>query len=260
MKKSILIITFLILQFAVLKAQDNSLYEKHWFVQNSDSIPYRLLLPENYDASKKYPLIFFMHGLGESGNDNESQLIHGAALFLKEDVRKNYPAIVVFPQCPKTSFWSNASFKRDSLNNNIFIFNAEAPPSFAMKMANELLHYIIKQYPVQKKQVYIGGLSMGGMGTFELVGRNPNLFAAAFPICGGGDPAIAPKVSKTTWWIFHGDKDDVVPPVNSEIMVTALKSSGASVKFTLYPGVNHNSWDPAFAEPELMSWVFAQEQ
>ena len=254
-----LLITFLMFCVSV-NAQNMNLYEKHWFVRNGDSLPYRLLLPENYDASKKYPLIFFMHGAGERGNDNEKQLTHGAKLFLKDDVRKNYPAIVVFPQCPENSFWSNVSFRADSIGNRNFVYNAESEPTIAMKMANGLLHQIIKTFPIQKKQVYVGGLSMGGMGTFEIVYRNPKLFAAAIPICGGGDPAIATNVRKTSWWVFHGAKDDVVPPANSHIMVTALKAAKATVTFTLYPNANHNSWDAAFAEPALLNWLFAQKK
>ena len=243
-----------------LSAQTNNAYEKHWLVQGNDSLPYRLLLPENYDASKKYPLIFFMHGAGERGNDNEAQLIHGAKLFLQAGVRRQYPAIVVFPQCPKNSYWSSVNFKIDSLGKRTFLFNAGAEPTMAMKLANALLHQIINKYPVQQKKVYAGGLSMGGMGTFEIVYRNPGLFAAAFPICGGGDPSSARQLKKTKWWVFHGANDDVVPPAYSQEMVTALQESKARVKFTLYPNANHNSWDAAFAEPGLLSWLFAQKK
>ena len=101
---------------------------------------------------------------------------------------------------------------------------------------------------------------MGGMGTFEIVRRNPNLFAAAIPICGGANPATASKLKKTDWWVFHGAKDDVVPPHLSEDMVNALKKEKASVKFTVYPEANHNSWDSAFAEPDFLSWLFAQKK
>ena len=99
---------------------------------------------------------------------------------------------------------------------------------------------------------------MGGMGTFEIVRRNPKLFAAAFPICGGAHPAIASKLKKTKWWVFHGGKDDIVLPRYSEEMVKALEGVKATVKYTLYPNANHNSWDPAFAEPGLLSWLFSQ--
>ena len=148
----------------------------------------------------------------------------------------------------------------DNYGKRTFSFSKNAEPSIAMKMANDLLHQIIQKYPVQKKKVYVGGLSMGGMGTFEIAWRNPKLFAAAFPICGGGDPAIAKAVRKINWWVFHGAKDDVVLPTFSETMVNALKTAKADVKFTLYPEANHNSWDPAFAEPGLLPWLFAQKR
>lgn len=240
-------------------AQDLNLFQKKQFIIGNDTLPYRLLLPENYDASKKYPLVFFLHGAGERGNDNEKQLVHGAKLFLKEEVRRDYPAIVVFPQCPQNSFWSNVDFRMEN-GKRVFGFKAQGEPTIAMKLAQELLYSIMKDYPVNKRQVYAGGLSMGGMGTFEIVRRNPKLFAAAFPICGGGEPTTASVMKKTKWWVFHGGKDDVVPPELSEKMVDALKAAKAAVKFTLYPDANHNSWDPAFAEPELLSWLFKQKK
>ncbi len=179
---------------------------------------------------------------------------------MKKDVRKNFPAIVVFPQCPASSFWSNVNFIRDSSGKRTFIFQEAGEPTIAMKLAQDLLMSILKTYPITKKQIYVGGLSMGGMGTFEIVRRNPKLFAAAFPICGGANVSTAPLLKKTKWWVFHGGKDDVVPPKLSEDMVEAIKKQKATVKFTLYPNANHNSWDPAFAEPELLSWLFAQRK
>jgi len=241
-------------------AQDLSLYEKQWFVKNNDTLPYRVLLPENYDASKKYPLIYFLHGAGERGNDNEAQLTHGAKLFLREDVRKNFPAIVVFPQCPRESYWSNVKIERDSSGKRVFLFAESGNATHAMELAQALLKDLMRKYPIDKKQVYVGGLSMGGMGTFEIVRRNPKLFAAAFPICGGANPATAAKLKHVSWWVFHGAKDDVVPQSCSDVMVEALKKVNASVKYTVYPEANHNSWDPAFAEPELLSWLFSNKK
>lgn len=259
MKKIIVALSCWLVIGANLTAQDLSLYQKHLYISGNDTLPYRLLLPENYDASKKYPLIYFLHGAGERGNDNEAQLIHGSKLFLKDDIRKSYPAIIVFPQCPANSFWSNVDFKMED-GKRTFQFNEDGEPTIAMRLAQELLQKIIREYPVQKKQIYAGGLSMGGMGTFEIVRRNPKLFAAAMPICGGGAPATAAKMKKTKWWIFHGAKDNVVPPELSEKMAKALQDAKATVKFTLYPGANHNSWDAAFAEPELLSWLFSQKK
>ncbi len=259
MKHKIIVIALLFLCKQSF-TQDLNLYERHIYISGGDTLPYRLLLPENYDVSKKYPLIFFLHGAGERGNDNEKQLMHGAKMFLKEDVITKFPAIIVFPQCPQNSFWSNVDFKTDENGKRSFTFPAQGKSTIAMKLAQGLLKNIIKQYPVNKTQVYAGGLSMGGMGTFEIVRRNPKLFAAAFPICGGGATSTAKLLAKTKWWVFHGAKDDVVPPAFSEQMVKALKEVNADVKFTLYPDANHNSWDAAFAEPELLPWLFAQHK
>lgn len=243
-------------------AQDKNLYEKHWFIQNGDTMPYRLLLPENYDASKQYPLVVFLHGRGESGSDNQKQLAHGSALFLRDSIRKNYPAIVVFPQCSNESYWSNVQATNTGERNSkrTFFFVPDGPASSAMTMMMSLTDHILLQYPVAKEQVYVMGLSMGGMGTFELVRRKPGVFAAAIPICGGANPATAKQLRKTKWWVFHGGKDDVVLPAFSENMVAALKKAKAPVQFTLYPNANHNSWDPAFAEPNLLRWLFAQKK
>lgn len=260
MKKVFLSLLAVICFTFTMQAQDKSLYKKEIFIVNNDTLPYRILLPLNYDAKRKYPLIYVLHGAGERGNDNEAQLVHGAGLFLKDSIRQNYPAIVVFPQCPANSFWANAIFKQDTAGKWGLQFQAEGEPTIAMDLAQQLLKSIIDEYPVNTKQVYVGGLSMGGMGTFEIVRRNPKLFAAAFPVCGGAAPSTASKLTKVKWWVFHGDADAVVPFAFSQTMVDALKKEGADVKFSLYPGVNHNSWDNVFAEPTLLSWLFAQHK
>ena len=243
------------------QAQDFSLYQKKWLVEGRDSLPYRLLLPVNYDASKKYPLILFLHGAGERGNDNEKQLVHGAKLFLVDSIRKNYPAIVVFPQCAANSFWSNVSIVSDSIKGTrVFNFKPDGEPTKSMELLLKLLKELTDHYRLDKNHLYVGGLSMGGMGTFELVRRKPKLFAAAFPICGGANAATARKLKAPSWWIFHGLKDNVVDPVYSKIMAAALKDEGAKVKLTLYPEANHNSWDSAFAEKDLLPWLFSQHK
>ncbi|HRX93836.1 MAG TPA: prolyl oligopeptidase family serine peptidase [Chitinophagaceae bacterium] len=241
------------------KSQDLSLYQKKWMVQGGDTLPYRVLLPVDYDSAKSYPIIFFLHGAGERGRDNEKQLVHGSRLFLKEEIRNNYKAIVVFPQCPVWDYWSNVLRVHDA-NSRDFYFLEEGPPNRYMILLEELVTFVLNHYPVKKDQVYVGGLSMGGMGTFELVKRMPGVFAAAFPICGGADPLTAVKMKKVSWWVFHGGKDNVVLPFHSENMAKALKKAGAKVKFTLYPEANHNSWDAAFAEPELIPWLFSQKK
>lgn len=242
-------------------AQDFTLFKKELLIIGKDTLPYRILLPENFDVKKQYPVIYFLHGAGERGNDNEKQLVHGSKLFLLDSIRKNYPAIVIFPQCSEKSFWSSVAFKYDSVSKKrSFAFSATAEPTIAMQLLLKLTGKIEKQFDVNKTRVYVMGLSMGGMGTFEIVNRKPGYFPAAIPICGGGDASTAPVLAPVKWWIFHGAKDDVVLPVYSDIMVDALKKAGADVKYTLYPDANHNSWDAAFAEPTLMNWLFTQKK
>lgn len=261
MKLKIALLLVFICVLAGLQAQDKSAFKKEVYISGNDTLPYRILLPLNYDATKKYPIIYFLHGAGERGNDNEAQLTHGSSLFLRDSIRQNYPAIVVFPQCPAQSFWSNVKFTNDSVTKAWqFHFQVEGEPTIAMKLAQELLKKLMNDYPVNKKQVYITGLSMGGMGTFEIVRRNPTLFAAAMPICGGAEPSTALKLTKTKWWVFHGDADNVVPEHFSKDMVDALKAAGADVKYSVYPGVGHNSWDNAFAEPGFLAWMFRNKK
>lgn len=244
---------------SIVQAQDRSLFEKFRFIQNGDTLPYRILLPENYDTSKAYPLVLFLHGRGESGSDNEKQLNNGSSLFLRDSVRKKYPAIIVFPQCAANSYWSNVQTIADVKGRREFYFVPDGEASLSMKLLLSLTDNLLGRYKIKKDQVYVMGLSMGGMGTFEIVRRKPGFFAAAIPICGGANPATAMALKKTKWWIFHGAKDDIVRPEFSGKMQAALKKAGASVKYTVYPEANHNSWDPAFNEPDLLSWLFTQQ-
>lgn len=249
-----------ILSVSVSNAQDLSKYERFAFIQNGDTLPYRILMPENYDASYEYPLVIFLHGRGESGRDNEKQLSNGAgALFLKDSLRKAFPAIVVFPQCAADDYWSNVQTVADKNGKRQFYFIPDGEPSQSMRLLSGLTDNLFRQFRLKKSQVYVMGLSMGGMGTFELVRRKPGVFAAAVAICGGADPATADKIKGTNWWVFHGDRDETVLPEYSEKMVAALKKVMAKVLFTIYKGVHHNSWEKAFAEPGLLPWLFSNK-
>ena len=260
MRMKLLILFFSNVFFQLISAQDLSKYERHVFTNRGDTLPYRMLLPENYDASQKYPLILFLHGAGERGNDNEKQLIHGSKLFLQDSIRKNYQAIVVFPQCAANSYWSNVHIKTTPDGTREFAFATSGKPSPDLELVINLISYLKRNYSLDKKHFYVGGLSMGGMGTFELVRHKPKMFAAAFPICGGADPKTAGKLKKPSWWIFHGLKDDVVNPEFSKVMAAALVDKGADLKLTLYPDANHNSWDSAFAEKDLFPWMFSKRR
>lgn len=223
-------------------------------------LPYRILYPENYDKTKKYPLLLLLHGGGERGSDNEKQLAHGARLFLKEENRKNFPAIIVAPQCPEETYW--ASVKIDRTKQPFTIdFDYSAEPNWPLVAANELIKKLSDEESIDKSRVYITGLSMGGMGTFESVYRYPDLYTAALPICGGGDVNRYDKrLRKTAFWVFHGAADAVVDVNLSRQMVGKLKSLKTEVKYSEYPGVNHNSWDNAFAEKDYLSWMFSHKR
>jgi len=257
--KSNLKILFLVLIIfpSALIAQDQSSFERAYFVEQGDILNYRILYPKNFDDEKEYPLLLFLHGAGERGDDNEKQLVHGSKLFLDEQNREDFPAIVIFPQCPKEEYWAKAEVDR-SESGNVFEFDYSGKPNAALKKVISLMDSLQSHQNVNPDKIYLGGLSMGGMGTFEMLYRRPNTFSAAFAICGAGDPeSVKNYAQKVDLWIFHGAKDDVVLPQYSKNMVNALKEEKANVKFTLYPNANHNSWDSAFAEPELLSWLFS---
>jgi len=243
----------------LLKAQSTSSFDRGSFITKGDTLPYRILFPQNFDPTKKYPLILVLHGAGERGNNNESQLLYGTKLFLKDTIREKYAAIVIYPQCPANGWWADNKFEEDSVTHKTkFVFLVGAPPTKPMKSLLGLIDQFLAKPYVNKHQVYIGGLSMGGMGTFEIIARKPGIFAAAFAICGGDNTNNAKKYAKKVpLWIFHGQKDSVVPYAHSEAIVAAIKDAGGDPKYTLYPNDDHNSWDDAFREPLLIPWLFS---
>ncbi|MDP9076247.1 MAG: prolyl oligopeptidase family serine peptidase [Bacteroidota bacterium] len=258
--RSVIKILFICLLLPVLsRAQSSSSFDKGSYISKGDTLPYRILFPQNFDPTKKYPLILVLHGAGERGNNNESQLLYGTRTFLRDTIRQRYAAIVVYPQCPANSFWSNCKFEEDSVTNKTkFIFQTGGAPTKAMKSLLGLLDNFLDKPYVDKHKVYVGGLSMGGMGTFELLRRKPNIFAAAFAICGGDNSNNVKKYAKKVpLWVFHGEKDETVPYAHSELIVAAIKDAGGDPKYTLYPNDGHNSWDDAFAEPLLIPWLFS---
>lgn len=242
-------------------SQDLSAFEKKTFTSAAGhELPYRILYPKNYDNHKKYPVLLFLHGAGERGNNNESQLVHGSKLFMDAANRKQYPAIVIFPQCTTEGYWSSVSIDRTK-SPLALEFDYSRPITPDLQAAIELLQNVIATEGVDKARVYIAGLSMGGMGTFEAVYRFPDLFAAAVPICGGADVnAYDKRVSKIPFRVYHGAKDAVVDVRHSQTIVEKLKILNTPVEYIEYPDVNHNSWDNAFAEPDFLSWIFARKK
>lgn len=243
----------LIIPFSV-EAQTREDYKKERFIQNSDTLNYRILFPKDFSEDQKYPVILFLHGAGERGSDNEAQLTHGGKLFLEQ--QKAFPAIVIFPQAPKEDFWAKIEVDREATPIE-FNFKNTTEPTNSLKMVMALMDTIVNENFADKNRIYVGGLSMGGMGTYELLYRKPEMFAAAIAICGGADPEIAKHYPVGfNIWIFHGEKDEVVSPEYSKTMAREINSNGGNAKLSLYPEADHNSWDAAFEEPYLLPWLF----
>ncbi|MEJ1222311.1 prolyl oligopeptidase family serine peptidase [Sediminicola sp. 1XM1-17] len=256
------LVAFLILMAPIIAvAQMSELYEKEIFIDKQDTLRYRIMWPENFNESKEYPLVLFLHGAGERGNDNTSQLVHGSSIFADEYNRRNYPAIVIFPQCPKDDYWSNVKVDRSRTGIKKFKFKDQGTPTKAMGTLLEFMDGMMDKPFVKKDQLYVAGLSMGGMGTFEILSRRPDLFAAAMPICGGGNPkSVSEYATNIPIWAFHGAKDDVVSPLFTIKMIEEIIEQGGTPKFSLYDTANHNSWDPAFGEPNFLSWLFSHKR
>jgi lysophospholipase L1-like esterase/dienelactone hydrolase len=217
------------------------------------TLPYRLLTPKNYDPAQKYPLVVFLHGAGERGDDNQAQLRHGAPLFLKPEVREKFPCFVFAPQCPKEETWSAVKGWTEGAS-----WTEEPKP--VMKLALGAVEALRKEFSIDPDRLYVTGLSMGGYGTWDLLSRMPDRIAAAAPICGGGDPAHITGAKGVAIWAFHGIEDPTVPLVRSQEMIAALKAAGGSPLYSEYPYIKHDSWTTAYGEPELLPWMFAQRR
>jgi predicted peptidase len=257
--KFMLSLFILITGLGSLKAQTvDEQFQKEVFLKQGDTLKYRILYPYNFSEDIKYPVVLFLHGAGERGNDNEAQLMHGGKLFLEKN--KDFPSIVIFPQAPQDDFW--ARVKIDTIGGKReFRFIHSGTPTRSLEAVMALMDSITSQKYVDESRVYVGGLSMGAMGTFELPARRPQMFAAAFAICGGADPEVVKSYPENlNIWIFHGEKDNVVSPEFSKIMAREINSAGGNAKLSLYPDANHNSWDPAFAEPYLLPWLFSHSK
>lgn len=194
---------------------------------------YLLFLPANYaKKQQKWPLILFLHGAGERGDDLAMIKIYGPSKYVEQNV--NFPFIIVAPQCPADHWWPNE-----------------------LEVLTNLLDDVVAQYDVDTERIYLTGLSMGGYGTWSLASEHPDRFAAIAPICGGGLPILEMnrcRLKDVPVWAFHGAKDDVVPLAKSKEMVEAVKSYGGNVKFTVYPDTDHDAWTRTYNNKELYDW------
>jgi len=219
-----------------------------------DTLNYRFLYPD-FDTIRKFPLVIFLHGMGERGNDNESQLKWGITNFASDQMMAMHPAFVIAPQCPNTTQWSNSKINFKTCDVQLL-----ATPSKPMELVIQLIHQLIKKYNIDTNRIYIMGLSMGGFGTYDAIERYPHLFAAAVPVCGGGDISKAASIAHLPMWIFHGSEDFAVNAKFSFNMFDALTKAGARPGFTQYPEVGHFSWISAFNDPLMIEWLFRQHK
>jgi predicted peptidase len=199
---------------------------------------YVVFVPAAYQGDKPYPVILFLHGSGESGNDGKKQTTVGLGKAIQTQ-EKDFPFLVVFPQSEKRNWQADTE---DG------------------KRAIAILDEVTRMYKTDPKRIYLSGLSMGGFGTWSLAAKYPERWAAIVPICGGGEPKTAETIKDLPCWCFHGDADRVVPPDRSRVMIEALKAAGGKPRYDEYPGVGHNSWDMAYANKELYEWLLKQER
>ncbi len=224
------------------------------YIDKGDTLNYRQLYPDS-DTLRKYPLVIFLHGSGERGSDNEAQLKWGVMNFATDQNMMLHPALVIAPQCPEKMSWSNFSREKNSTEMQL-----QSTPTKPMELLIGLIHQLIKTMPVDSNRIYITGLSMGGYGTYDAIERYPNLFAAAVPVCGGGDVSKATSIAHIPIWIVHGAEDPAVNPLYSLDMLQALTKAGAHPGFTQYPEVGHFSWLGAYSDPLIMEWLFRQHK
>jgi len=199
-------------------------------------IRYLLFLPQGHGSAEKkdekWPLMLFLHGAGERGDNLDLVKKHGPPKLVQE--KKEFPFITISPQCPNGKFWN--------------------PQQMA-----KLVDHVANTYSADPKRLYVTGLSMGGFGSWNLLADYPGKFAAAIPICGGGEPSKVDKMKDTPIWVFHGAKDTAVSIKKSEEMVDALKKAGGNVKFTMYPEAGHDSWTETYNNSEVYKWLLEQK-
>jgi len=201
-------------------------------------IQYLLYVPQDYAKAKEpWPLVLFLHGAGERGDNLDKVKVHGPPKLVARG--KEFPFICISPQCPAKAWW-------------------DRPREIAALKA--LLDDAAARYNVDTGRVYVTGLSMGGFGTWALAIDQPKRFAAIAPICGKGDPEKVAAIKHVPTWVFHGAKDRTVPLKRSEEMVEALKAAGAEPKFTVYPDAGHDSWTATYNNPDFWKWLLAQRR
>jgi predicted peptidase len=254
---AVMCFTLFLLSFTVNSSAEETGFLNRTVKDGNETYRYQVFVPRDWNKNQKWPVILFLHGAGERGDDGLIQTEVGIGTAIRRHVDR-FPAIVVFPQCRKNVWWLHQAMQDQAL---------------------KALEQSTKEFNGDTNRLYLTGISMGGYGTWSIAAKNPGKFAALAPVCGGiRPPARAPvpeemknidpnldpyaesakKIGRTPVWIFHGGEDRIVPTEESQKMNEALKASGGNVKYTEYESVAHNSWDKAYAEAELMKWMLEQ--
>jgi len=254
--KALLLLLFIAFT-ANLRAED---YVARVFTDtDGKTLPYRLLIPEGYDKEKdtKYPVLLFFHGAGERGTDNSAQLRWVLKNFVKPEIRSKFPCFVIAAQCPNNQQWVDMPWG----------WPQEKRPekqSQSMQLAFKTLDAVSTEFNVDPDRIYVAGMSMGGYATWDCITRFPNRFAAAVPMCGGGEgKTVTTDVAKVPVWAFHAADDPAIPVICTRLMVKAMTDAGGHPHYTEYDTklkLGHNCWEKAFSEPDLLPWMFAQRR
>ncbi len=244
-----------------LTAADAAYERRTVRVQEGDGeieLGWRLLSPASIEPGRRYPVVLFLHGAGERGDDNTAQLKYLPAWLAEPVSRAAHPCFVIAPQCRKDRRWADAA-RGDQAGSP-----QEAVPTTEMASVIKILDEVLTRPPTgpaaDPDRVYLTGISMGGFGTWDLAARMPERFAAIMPICGGGDARMAPRLVRLPAWVAHGDADKAVLVERSRSMVAALKAAGGNPTYVELPGVGHDSWTPTYRDPAVLAWLFGQRR
>lgn len=216
------------------------------------SFRYRHMRPDRAAAGTQHPVILFLHGAGERGVDNQRQLLYLPTWMAEPALRQRHPCHLVAPQCRPDHRWVDVAW------SDAASAPQAARPTTDMAAAIAALDEVMRLESADPDRVFVTGLSMGGFGTWDLAARMPERFAAALPICGGGDERTAPRLVKLPIWCFHGAADTVVAPERSRRMIEAVKAAGGTPRYSELAGVGHDSWTPAYRDAAVLDWLFAQ--
>lgn len=248
-----LLLSVVLLHFSMFANESDFDFKE--FKQFDEVLKYRIFKSEKYNPNKKYALVLTLHGSSLRGSDNKAQLKENRGpMELKRYIKKNeLNAIVVSPQCPSGERWVEAPWYGES-------HTMPSSPNPTMTQTIALIKSLIQSLPVDPHRVYVTGLSLGGFGCWDIIQRETDMFAAAIPICGGGDTAQAKTLKNLPIWIFHGDSDGVVLTKRSRDMYKALKNVDAKVKYTEYPNTGHDSFTQTYNNDDILEWLFKQHK